>query len=281
MGRVLYGTSSWSEPSWKGVFYPKGMKAGDSLVYYATRYPTVEADVTYYRIPTAQMTDAWERKTPAGFILSAKFPRSIVHAGEQARPDPAGLLVPEQVWPDVEEFLAAMGRLGPKCGPLVLQFPYFNRQVFSSAGPFLDRLDMFLGRLPDRFRYAVEIRNKAWFGEPYLAILRRHRCAPVLVDLSYLPHPAALVRDLDLLTTDFAYVRLIGDRQAVEERTETFDRIVVDRTSRLRHWAALIRSMQERVATTLVYANNHYAGHAPTTIDQLAGLVGGNKAAAN
>jgi uncharacterized protein YecE (DUF72 family) len=273
VGELAYGTSSWSEKSWVGSFYPDGTAPRDFLSHYATRFRAVEADTTYYGIPRAAMVEGWVRKTPPGFRLAAKFPRSIVHAGEGAHPDPDVLLVPEKVAADTEEFLAVMRLLGDRCGPLVLQFPYFNRAAFAHMGPFLDRLDAYLGTLPDDFRYAVEVRNRWWIKPPLLEVLRRHRAALVLVELAYLPHPAELAARLDLVTTDFVYARLIGDRKAVERKTKTFDRIVVDRSASLNLWAVLLRSLRELVPQVYVFANNHYAGHGPATIRELIGLV--------
>jgi uncharacterized protein YecE (DUF72 family) len=273
MGEILYGTSSWSESSWNGVFYPEGMAPADYLTHYATRFRTVEADVTYYRVPSHRMVSGWERKTPDGFLLAAKFPRSIVHAGEGKLPDADKVLNRSAVGEDTGRFLEAMAILGPKCGPLILQFPYFNKKVFEGPEPFLERLDEFLESLPDDLRFGVEIRNRAWLGEPLLSVLRDHGAALVLVDLSYMPHPADLAGKFDLLTAGFTYVRLIGDRKAVEEKTSTFDRIVIDQRPRLERWARLLQDVSGRAELTLVYANNHYAGHAPSTIDELAGLV--------
>lgn len=164
MAELWCGTASWSEESWEGVFYPPGTAPADYLTYYATQFDTVEANVTYYRIPGRRMVEGWSQKTPVDFRLSAKFPRSIVHAGDGPRPDPETLLVRKKVGEEVESFLESMDMLGPKCGPLVLQFPYFNRQVFPGIEPFLERLDGFLDSLPDRFRYGVEIRNRNWLG---------------------------------------------------------------------------------------------------------------------
>jgi uncharacterized protein YecE (DUF72 family) len=273
MGELAYGTSSWSEKSWVGSFYPDGMRPADFLTHYATHFQAVEADTTYYGIPRAAMVEGWVRKTPPGFRLAAKFPRSIVHAGEGARPDPEVLLRPEKVAADTEEFLATMRLLGDRCGPLVLQFPYFNKSVFPHMGPFLERLDKYLATLPDDFRYAVEVRNRWWIKPPLLEILRRHRAALVLVELGYMPHPAEFARHLDLVTTDFVYARLIGDRKAVEEKTKTFDRIVVDQSANLNLWANLLRELSELVPQVYVFANNHYAGHGPATIRELVGLV--------
>ena len=104
-------------------------------------------------------------------------------------------------------------------------------------------------------------------------LLRQRNVSFVLVDLAYMPHPERIARHLDLVTADFAYARLIGDRKLVDARTKTFDQVVVDQTQRLRRWSSLLQDIRERVPETLVYANNHYAGHGPATIRQLAALV--------
>ena len=269
MGTVRYGTSSWSEKSWVGPLYPQGTAPRDFLPFYATQFDTVEADVTYYRIPDERLVKGWRDRTPPGFVLSAKFPRSIMHCGEGATPDSSKLLNKDLVGEDTNGFLTSMGLLGEKCGPLVMQFPYFNKKVFSGPGPFLDRLDVFLETLPGEFRYAVEIRNRYWLKPALLDLLRQHRVALVLLDLSCMPHPDD-VRNLDLTTTDFSYARLIGDRKAVEAQTDTFDRIVLDQSPRIARWANVLTDLLSKAPVTYVYANNHYAGFGPTTIRQLA-----------
>lgn len=273
-GRLIYGTSSWSEKSWVGSFYPKGTRPGEFLGRYAEHFGSVEADVTYYRVPDRKLVEGWRDRTPDGFLVSAKFPRSIVHAGDGPRPDAKKLLVPEHTSLDLHRFLEAMALLGKKCGPLVLQFPYFNRKAFAEPRVFFDRLDHFLDGLPKGHRYAVELRNKAWITSELLEILREHGAALVLVDLLYMPHPADLQEQLDLLTTDFTYCRLIGDRKAVEALTESFDRIVLDQGDRLDRWTELLRKFLERVPEVFAYANNHYAGHGPATIRELAARLG-------
>jgi uncharacterized protein YecE (DUF72 family) len=135
VGSFLYGTSSWSEPSWVGPFYPPGTEPADFLRLYAEHFRTVEADVTYYRVPDERLVDGWTRRTPEGFVLSAKFPRSIVHCGTGPQPDASRLLVLEHCAQDLAAFLGAMGRLGPRCGPLVLQFRTSTARASPSAGP--------------------------------------------------------------------------------------------------------------------------------------------------
>ena len=278
MTRALrLGTSSWSEKGWVGAFYPRGTAPRDFLAHYATQFDTVEADNTYYAVPGRDLVRGWASKVPEGFLLSAKFPRSIVHCGQGPQPDGERVLAPGGVDAQRDAFLEVMRLMGSKCGPLVLQFPYFNRRAFLSPGPFLERLDWFLGSLPADFRYAVEVRNKAWVGSDLLDLLRGHGVALVLVDLPYMPHASSLAERLGgpqaLETADFLYVRLIGDRKATNALTKTFDEIVLDRSGELARWADYLRPAVARATETFVYANNHFAGHGPTTIRELAKLL--------
>jgi uncharacterized protein YecE (DUF72 family) len=270
-GRIRYGTSSWSEASWDGVFYPAGTAPADRLRHYATQFDAVEVDATYYAIPSPRTVEGWAERTPSGFTIAAKVPGSITHCGKDHRPDASRVLVPDCVGADLERFLDVMRRLGERRGPLLLQFPYFNRDAFAGPHEFLARLDRCLAALPDDFRYAVELRNKQWLGPALLDILRRHRVALALVDLNYLPHADELT--FDPSTTDFAYVRLIGDRKAIDAITDRFDRIVVDQRPRLERWARVLQALRARTPEIFAFANNHYAGHAPETIRSLAAIV--------
>lgn len=264
------GSSSWSEKAWSGPFYPAGVKPADYLRYYATRFPVVEADTTYYRVPDRRLIDGWNAKTPDGFRMSAKFPRSIVHAGEGPRPNAERILTSAEAKSDTERFLKAMERLGDKCGPLVIQFPYFNREAFANRGLFLERLDPFLESLPEGFQYVVEVRNKAWIDEEFLSLLKGHGVALCWLDLLYMPHPLELSKSLDLVTTDFAYARLIGDRKAVNKLTKHLDHVVVDQSKRIAAWAELFSQLMSEVKETFAFCNNHFAGFAPATIADLA-----------
>jgi len=71
---------------------------------------------------------------------------------------------------------------------------------------------------------------------------------------------------LDLVTTDFVYVRWLGDRKGIEALTTTWDKTVIDRTDDLKNWAALFRQFLSRNLKVYAYANNHYAGHGPGTV---------------
>ena len=270
---LLYGTSSWHEKSWVGSFYPSGMKATEWLAHYATRFGTVEVDSTYYGVPRPNTVDNWKARTPDGFIMSAKWPRSIVHGGTGRQPNGDIVLNLERVGAERDAFLEVIGRLGSRCGPLVLQFPYFGRRVFEGADPFIERLDRFLETLPPTFRYGVEIRNRTWVTPQLLEVLRRHRTAFVWTEMPDLDHPADLVDRFDILTTDFIYGRLIGDRRRTDALTRTWDRVVVDQGASLRRWARALSRVAGAAERVFVYANNHYAGHGPETIRSLVRML--------
>jgi uncharacterized protein YecE (DUF72 family) len=276
-GKFRLGTSSWSEKSWVGAFYPPKTAPADMLLYYGTQFDTVEADVTYYRIPSQTMVKNWFLRTPDHFLLSAKFPRSIVHAGTGKTPDSNRILIPDIVGNDALTFLDVMGELKHKCGPLVLQFPYFNKTVFSKPEQFTDRLAVFLDWLPDGFRYAVEIRNRNYITDGFLDILRDHRIPMVWVDLPYFPHPEHLTDRFNIITSDYLYIRLIGDRREVEKCTHTFDRIVVDKSKRLAAWTNVVKRSMHHVSEIFMYANNHFAGHGPDTIRQIRQMLGNDR----
>jgi uncharacterized protein YecE (DUF72 family) len=270
---IRIGTSSWSSKDWVGPFYPAGTAPGDFLGVYATHFDAVETDATYYHVPSREMVRGWAEKTPDGFVMTAKFPRSICHGGEKPLPDARKLLDIDGTADDRHNFLAAMAELGPKCGPLLLQFPYFNQSVFSHARPFYEKLDMYLSVLPPDFRFAVEIRNKTWLRPEFMEILRRHSAALVLVDQAWMPHGDELPKRLNPVTADFLYIRLLGDRKKIEEITMTWEKEVVDHTERLIRWAKVIRELAPQVHETFAFANNHYAGHGPATARRLSALL--------
>jgi uncharacterized protein YecE (DUF72 family) len=272
---VWFGTSSFSSKDWVGPFYPEGTEPADFLSWYSRRYRTVEVDATYYAVPSRRTVAGWDEKTPEGFALAAKFPRSIVHGGEKATPDPSVVLEPDATYGVRDRFLDVMGEMGAKLGPLLLQFPYFAKRVFSQPGPFFERLDRFLADLPrDGFRYAVEIRNRRWLGADFAAILRAHGAVPVLVDHAWMPMGDELPETLDPLAEGVGYIRLLGDRKEIEEVTTSWDRIVVDRSDSLARWAKLLAELRGEAERIYVYANNHYAGHAPATLEELKQLYG-------
>jgi uncharacterized protein YecE (DUF72 family) len=259
---VRIGTCGWSYDDWKGVFYPKGTASGDYLPFLAQHYPIVEVDSTFYHSPRPSMVQGWYDKTPDSFGFCLKVPQAITHEKLLAKCER-----------EVEVFLAAAKLLREKLACCVLQFGYFNKKMFASPELFTERLDTFLKAWPDEFPVAVEIRNKGWVTPAYLDCLRSHKATFVLTDQAWMPTPAELMAELDVVTGLFAYMRLLGDRKAVDDLTEKVDHIVIDRSKQLADDARVIKQLSKQVPV-IVAVNNHFAGYSPETIRMLTEELG-------
>ena len=256
MTPVYLGTSAFTANGWAGAFYPKGTKSANYISYYASRFDTVEVDSTFYRCPTVSTVESWARKTPADFIFSVKVPRSITHQKVLIDCDA-----------DFKQFIETMSFLSAKLGPIVFQFPFFNQSVFTSDVQFVSRLKAFFKQLPAGYKFAVEIRNKHWLKPKLIDLLRQYNVALVLQDQSWMPGPDKLFEKFDPLTADFTYIRLLGDRKGIEKITTVWNETIVDRTAELTTWVDVCQKIQKRGVTIYVYANNHYSGFAPATVE--------------
>ena len=259
---ILLGTSSFTAKGWEASFYPKGMRSADYLAYYAERFHTVEVDSTFYGCPSARTVANWDAKTPEDFIFSVKVPQVITHEKRLIDCDA-----------DLNEFLSTMELLGHKLGPIVLQFPFFDRSTFRDRHEFLDRVIPFLRKLPTTHKFALEIRNRTWLDAELANLLRNHSIALVLQDRSWMPSPTEL--KFDPITADWTYIRWLGDRKSIEGQTATWDKAIVDRTTELTSWVDFCYQIMKRGVLVYAYANNHYAGHAPATIEQFRNLWSG------
>ena len=235
---IRLGTSAFTAAGWEEAFYPAGMKPAEYLTYYATKFNTVEVDSTFYRTPAISTVKGWYAKTPPGFLFAAKVPQIITH---------------EKVLADCDEdfqlFLKAMDCLGEKLGPLLLQFGYFNKGAFAGVNNFLARL------VP-----------------PFLEALRERGMALALIDQAWMPGPKQLFARFDPITADFAYVRWLGDRKGIELKTKIWNKVIEDRSAELSNWAEVLKKVSERRIQILAFANNHYAGFGPGTLEEFRKL---------
>src|SRR5438132_3953609 len=127
---IWIGTSGYNYPEWKGSFYPADLQAAKMLPYYAARFPTVEINYTFYRMPTEKLVAGWAAQTPSPFKLTLKSPRRITHDSRLKDCGPA-----------VTNFCAVAATLDDKLGALLFQLPPFLRKD-------LGLLDAFLAELP-------------------------------------------------------------------------------------------------------------------------------------
>ena len=181
-------------------------------------------------------------------MLSTTFPQVITHEKVLVDCDE-----------DLKHFLETMDELKEKLGPLLFQFGYFNKSKFKSGAEFVARLKPFLKKLPKGRQFAVEIRNKYWLDARFADLLREHGVALALIDQSWVPRPWEMKEKFDLITADFTYVRWLGDRKGIEERTKTWDKTIIDREAEIAEWVEILKRVVARGIKAFAYANNHYA----------------------
>ncbi len=239
------GCSSWTSEAWWGRLYPTGLRDGERLAWYAKLYDTVEVDSTYYRPPSEFLVRRWASVTPEGFLFTLKFPRDLL---DPKRPVDVA---------KIDSFLASARLLGPKLGPILLQFPPWVKP--GKASGFLTET---LTALDHQLRYSVELRDAGWFRgstwDSLFAQLRDRRIALTWSYLTYVEVPPEL-------TSDFVYLRFIGDHTTVPESIHGEMRI--DRSRETQRWANRVKAVANRVLSTFAFFNNHFAGFAPESVN--------------
>jgi len=246
------GCSGWSYSAWKGPFYPPNLESSDWLRYYSQIFDYVEVDSSFYRIPNEFIVKNWFRKTPDNFRFTAKFPKMITH--DKHLVDVEGY---------VERFLNNIEPLHEKTLALIIQLPP-SMEIM----PGLEGLRNLIPPLLDnRFRYAIEVRHQSWFQDLAYNFFTNNNLCMVWSQL-------AGIRTPPIVTTDFLYVRFIGDKSIDEKE---FGKIQKARVLEMRKWAKRIKRAEEenrQLNLAIVAANNHYAGFRPGTVNMFNKMVG-------
>jgi uncharacterized protein YecE (DUF72 family) len=224
-GKILVGTASWSDPGFVHHWYPKGMRAGDRLGWYAQQFETVEVNSTFYSVPDLRLVERWCAATPDSFIFDVKLHQLFSFHSTATK-----LLPPElqrraetdakgkvKLTPAMEEamlnaFLRSMSilRSAGKLGVLLLQLsPAFSPRMHK-----LEELEFLIDRLRD-YRLAIEFRNRNWVMGDQLRstidFLKQRNGAFVNVDAPSVDHFTIMPSDLNEITTpELAYLRLHG-----------------------------------------------------------------------
>jgi uncharacterized protein YecE (DUF72 family) len=217
--------------------------------YFSQVFDFVEIDSSFYRIPNLFMTRRWARITPDNFRFAAKFPRSITHEKRLADPEK-----------ELRYFLDMMRPLQSKLLALLIQLP-----PSLSANEGMKKLKILVDLLNPDFRYAIEVRHTSWFdSKEFYKLLSENNICLTWSQL-------ATIRTPPKLTTDFIYLRFIGDRSISEE---DFSKIQKDRFEELQRWVKEVKRVKDKARFAIVAANNHYAGFCPATANSFRKLVG-------
>jgi uncharacterized protein YecE (DUF72 family) len=244
------GCSGWSYDAWLGYFYPANLERKDFLKYYSQVFDFVEIDSSFYRPPNLFMTKRWASLTPDDFRFTAKFPRSITHEKRLSEPEK-----------ELRYFFDVMRPLRSKLLALLIQLP-----PSLTAKESLKKLEALIHMLDPDFRYAIEVRHRSWFEKNIYKLLSDNNICLAWSQLDAIQTPPEL-------TSDFIYLRFIGDR-SIDEKD--FGMVQKDRLEELQRWSEEVSSMRmkDKAKYAIVAANNHYAGFGPATANSFRRLVG-------
>ncbi len=243
MGEIWLGTCGWEYPEWVGPVYPHGSKL-DHLRLYAQRFPIVEIDSVFYRLPPVAHASSWVRRTPAGFRFAAKFPQEITHERRLVGAADALARFRAVVAP-----IQSAGKLAATLLQLPPSLPFDPKVVRG-----------FYEQLPPDLPVAVEFREPSWLAPESLELLREFRFASVVVDEPLLPIRLEV-------TAPFAYVRWHGHGQPVwyDYRYPATE---------LAEWVPRVRALAEKVDHLYGFFNNHFRGDAATNALELRDGLG-------
>ena len=190
---IRAGTSGYSFPEWKGPFYPEGIAAKDMLRYYAERFPTVEINNTFYKLPKEAVLEGWTKEVPKDFRFVLKCSQFITHI--KRLKEPAAPLA---------TLFNVTKALGPMLGASLFQLPPNMKKD-------VERFSEFLAALPSDQRIAIEFRHPTWFDEEVFELMRQAGIALCVADTGEEP-VAPLVS-----TTDWGYLRLRREKFSDKE----------------------------------------------------------------
>ena len=242
------GCTGWSYDGWSGTFYPKRMPKTEWLQYYSKIFPITEINSTYYRIPDQSITKKWNTDTPDEFSFTAKFPSIITHENKLKN-------IKEHVF----KFLASLTPMYEKVLALVLQLP--PSLSFSEARP---RLEELFSYLPKDFKYPIEGRHESWFTDEAIEYLKEKNHCLVWNEVQGVNNPA-------IVTSDYVYIRLIGDRSIPESK---FGKVIVNREKVIQKWSNKLKEIQDKVSLAMIMTNNHLEGFGPSTANTLRMQLG-------
>lgn len=240
MPSLNIGCSGFFYDHWKGVFYPENLSKKRWFEYYCTKFPTIELNVTFYRLPDKETFTKWYKETPPGFVISLKGSRFITHIKKlKASAEP------------VDVFFSRALALKEKLGVILWQLPPGLK-----ADPV--RLSEFIGLLkPYRARNAFEFREGTWISKKVISLLEKENIGLCMADWPDFLH------DLPV-TSNFVYIRRHGKGGGYD----TFYK-----TEELKADAVRIRKYLKQRKDIYLYFNNDALGYAPQNALELTRML--------
>ena len=233
--KILAGTSGFAFKEWKGPFYPAKFKDDEMLGFYAGKFPTVEINNTFYRLPKEAVLLDWASRVPDSFTFAIKASQKITHFA-RLKPESAEA---------VTYLLKVTQALGSRLGPILFQLPPNLKKDF-------DRLTAFVATLPADVKCAIEFRHESWFTDEVYELLRARDIPMCIIEQEEFSSPV-------VATASWGYARL-----------HRFDYDA----GRLAEWAGKIKGLPWSEAF-VYFKHDEGEGSGPPAVGAFMDLLGG------
>lgn len=233
MKNIYIGTSGYSYPHWKGIFYPESLPQSKWLKFYSQYFNTLELNVTFYRLLEEAVFSGWYKRTPKNFLFAVKGSRFITHIKKLNNTEDS-----------VKIFMKRALLLKEKLGVVLWQFPRnfkFNKERLAK---FLKTLSHVTNHFSQR--HALEFRDESWFNEGVYELLKKYNTALVIADSKVWPKE-------EIITAGFTYIRFHGGRELYGSNYSD---------NELKSWALKIKKWQKKNLDIYTYFNNDACGYA-------------------
>ncbi|MFF0206165.1 DUF72 domain-containing protein [Streptomyces sp. NPDC005017] len=262
MGEILVGTCSWTDRALvSSGWYPAGSRDAEGrLRHYATRFPVVEVDASYYALPSARNSALWVERTPDGFVFDVKAfslltghpTRDAVMPGNLPA-DARDAAVLDEVWARFTDGIAPLREAG-RLGCVLLQFPPWLRAGAHGAA-FVEQC----ARRAHGWPLAMEFRHPSWWSaertKETTALLERYGAAAVGVDMAQ--SSASAVPPLAPITSPRLSVVRFHGRSASWGRGSKEDRFRHRyQTDELQEWVPRLLRLREQAERVHALFNN-------------------------
>jgi len=253
MSNVYIGTSGFSYPHWKGIFYPEDLPQKDWFKFYCQNFSTVEINSSFYHLPKRETFEKWRREAGSNFVFSIKGWRWITHIKKL-----------KNCQEELKRFLGVLGGLGRLGKNIILwQLPpglSFDRLRLKK---FLEMLSVYSpprceASSPRRCaRHAFEFRNESWLNPEVFDLLSQNNSAIVFQDFPEWPIT-------EKITAGFVYLRFHG-------KTSLYSSCYTKKE--LEDWAKKIKKWIKQGLDVYTYFNNDAMGYAVENAKKLISNV--------
>ena len=244
MVKISIGTAGWDYKDWIGTFYPKNLERSEHLEFFSKYFEIVEINSTFYNLPSSSMVENWHNRVPQSFRFVVKVWQNISHN-----------LNDPDINSHIYDFFSRISPLKNKIIGFLIQFP----PRFKFSEKHLEQLIGLLKEIPRDNRYFLELRDNSWFKPEILAQFINKQ---TILGTTYKPN----LEPFYLQNQNFYYIRLIGDRKLTK-----FNRIQREQKDSIKNLNENIQKIRlsPEIYEIFIIVNNHFAGYAPESVNNL------------